>query len=121
MRIRMTIYGCTLRSVHDGDSFRAVGDARAIIPDTPIDGWQPKVRCSGVDAPERGEPGWEEAKTLLTEWLASGHFNLVCYGRDKYGRLLADAERGGQYLSSYLQANGVPKMSENTMRTLVVE
>jgi|GEM_PF-5371062 len=56
-----------------------------------IDGKVEKIRLIGVNAPERGEPGYREAKAYvmarcLDEELRL-HFDKA--KRDKYGRLLA--------------------------------
>ena len=100
VKAALSIYNCSAVSVGDGDTFRCLGDVRPIAPD--VTAWVPKVRLAGVNTPERGQPGWEEARERLREWLERGPFNLICYGRDKYGRLLADAERGTGLLSRYM-------------------
>lgn len=121
LRAKLSVYNCLSIRVIDGDSFVVLGDVRPVVPDTTVEGWQPKVRILGVDAPERGEEGWSEARALLEEWLGRGGFNLICYGRDKYGRLLADAERGSGLLSSYLVSEGISPMAASKAAALVVD
>lgn len=112
---------------HDGDTFRCTGDVRPIAPD--VTRWEPKVRLAVVNAPERGQPGSDEARDLLRAWLFGGNpgelylpkpFNLVCYGRDKYGRLLADAERGQGLLSAHLLEHGIPRMTRKQLGALAL-
>lgn len=101
------IHNCTYvlpetpRTRLDGDTFRCQGVVKPIVPDSEV--WIPKVRVVRINAPETGTPGAEEARTALITWLQVGAFHLVCYARDKYGRLLADAGRdSGELLSQYM-------------------
>lgn len=106
----LTIYNCVYvpptnsRSRLDGDTFRCTGSVTAIIPDAQT--WIPKVRLIRINAPETGQDGAELARDMLIEWLNRGPFNLICYTRDKYGRLLADAEAGQGRLSEYMLLHG---------------
>lgn len=120
----LTVYNCVyvppanLRARLDGDTFRCVGDVEPIIPDSQR--WVPKVRLIRVNAPETGQDGAELARDMLNEWLLRGPFNLICFARDKYGRLLADADRGQGLLSQYMLAHGwVTPMSLDHARELV--
>lgn len=70
--------GCTVRSVHDGDTLTAVCDGVAV-----------KVRLVEIDAPERTQPYARRS---------ANHLKSVCVGKsarldgahpDKYGRTLA--------------------------------
>lgn len=105
---------------HDGDTFRCRGDVRPIAPDVEL--WTPKVRLVRIDAPEQGNDGAEFARSQLAAWLSTSNFNLICYGRDKYGRLLADAERGTGLLSQHMLDSGLAQpMSLDSARNLVGE
>lgn len=122
----LTVYNCmymppeNLRKRLDGDTFRCVGNVSPIIPDAEVSGWVPKVRLIRVNAPETGQPGAEEARDALIMWLVQSSFNLICYARDKYGRLLADAEAGRGLLSQHLLDHKlVAPMSLVTARDLV--
>lgn len=102
----LTVYNCeyvspvSIRSRLDGDTFRCLGNVKSIIPDADL--WVPKVRIIRINAPETGQPQAEEARDMLITWLRAKPFNLICYTRDKYGRLLADAEAGEGLLSQFL-------------------
>lgn len=119
MQVWVTVHDASLVRVTDGDSFVCGGNVKAIVPDS--NSWTPRVRVIGVDAPERGEEGWEQAREHLVAWLQAGPFDLRCYGREKYGRLLADAERDGQSLSDYLIDSGtVRPMTPQQIRVMLV-
>jgi endonuclease YncB( thermonuclease family) len=103
----LTVYNCSYvppendRMRLDGDTFRALATMRPVVPDA--EAWVPKVRVVRINAPETGKPGAEEARTALIKWLMRGPFDLHCISRDKYGRMLAEAEDPkGQLLSQYM-------------------
>ena len=51
------------------------------------------VRLAWVDTPERGQPGYTEARTDLTAWIeqAPGPLTVVCYeGGAGWDRILGD-------------------------------
>jgi endonuclease YncB( thermonuclease family) len=57
-----------------------------------------KVRLIGIDAPERGQCGHDEASAVLTQLIAGQNITLVPGARDdvdKYGRLLRYVEANG--------------------------
>lgn len=119
----LSVYNCRYvspenpRNRLDGDTFRCEGNVQPVIPDSAL--WVPKVRLVRVNAPETGDPGAEEARAALIAWLTRGPFNLICYTRDKYGRLLADAEAGAGLLSQYmLDAKLVVPMSVQKAKEL---
>ena len=102
----LTVYNClyvepeTPRTRLDGDTFRCQGKIDPLVPDSRT--WIPKVRLVRVNAPETGDQGAEEARSALIAWLSRKAFDLHCVARDKYGRLLADAEGDDGLLSDYM-------------------
>lgn len=86
-----------VEEVYDGDSFR-------------VSGWHLNgregtgVRIADSDAPERGEPGYEEAKRRLTSLILGKHVGLDSKAIDVYGRLVADVYVGGQNVVDILTA-----------------
>lgn len=68
--------------------------------------WQEKFRLYGIDAPERGTPGYEEASTYLKELLGNRVSYVETFRPDKYGRWLANihisTEQGGYLLVNSL-------------------
>lgn len=107
----LTVYNCVYvpptskRNQLDGDTFRCQGNVEPVIPDSQT--WIPKVRLIRVNAPETGTAGADEARTALINWLLRRPFNLVCFARDKYGRLLADAQDGESLLSDFMLNQGL--------------
>lgn len=65
-----------------------------------------RIRVLGVDTPERGEPGYDEARLLTGAWLAVDTFTVRACRRDSFGRLLADVSRNFRMLSDTLIAAG---------------
>ena len=53
-----------------------------------------RVRLNDVDAPEKGQPGWDGATNYLKE-LIEGDF-VTIFGKDfdKHGRLIAEVKHG---------------------------
>lgn len=102
--------------VIDGDSLRVVrsrpmqlGDDWFHVRDLdPFEGLP--VRLLWVNTPERGQPGYTEARDDLRAWIqartlpgAAPHLSLVCHYRDAFGRLLADlVDADGQSASQWL-------------------
>lgn len=82
-----------VKRVVDGDTF--------ILYHVGVAG-EERVRVLGVDAPERGQPGFEAAKTFTATWLASGPFTFNACRRDSFGRYLAHVSRDGVLLSDAL-------------------
>lgn len=66
-----------VRAVEDGDTMELVGGAR--------------VRMIGIDAPNRGEEGYKEARSYLQDLVENEKVYLEYdrYQDDKYGRILA--------------------------------
>lgn len=70
-----------LRSVFDGDTFRA--DVRLLDN---IGLFAERLRLDGIDAPERYGPGGVEARDALREMLPQTFIVCLSGKRDKYGR-----------------------------------
>ena len=60
--------------------------------------WTENFRLNGIDTPERGAPGFSEAKAFLEELLAATPLVRVeTFKPDKYGRWLADLYIGADH------------------------
>lgn len=68
-------------------------------------------RLYGVDTPERGQPGYAEAKAFVNEKAPPGASVLIDTYKDpdKYGRWLADVSAGGLTISPQLILKGLGK------------
>lgn len=71
-----------VRRVIDGDTIEIV-DAGGI---------RTRVRLRDVDAPERGEEGFEAATETLSARLLGRQIYVTPYARDRWGRLIATIE-----------------------------
>lgn len=50
-----------------------------------------RFRLDGIDTPERGQPGYQEAKTFVTKLLSMKKIVIrTAKAREKYGRYLAE-------------------------------
>jgi endonuclease YncB( thermonuclease family) len=49
-----------------------------------------RIRLSGIDCPEKGQAYGKRAKQAASELVLGGEVILQTYGKDKYGRTIAD-------------------------------
>ena len=84
-------------SVHDGDTITALVDGNR----------QVKVRLTGIDAPELGQPFGRVARDHLAELVMRKDVELVGDKRDKYGRQLSRVVIGGQDAATSMIAAGL--------------
>jgi micrococcal nuclease len=98
--IGIVLVGCSKGSdiivskVYDGDSFvLSNGDG---------------VRLIGIDAPEKGEPGAEEARSFLIGLIEGKHIRLEPdkENRDKYNRLLRYVYINDTFVNAEMIKNG---------------
>jgi hypothetical protein len=85
--------------VVDGDTFKIVYDGEAT-----------SVRILGIDTPERGEPGFEEATAALRALIAGRVVRLAFpedRKRDSFGRLLATVHVNGLDVGDVLLRRGL--------------
>lgn len=69
-----------------------------------------KIRICGIDCPEKGEPGYQEAKDFLYELLNSGSLRIKKKGIDKYGRILAEVFVNGEDIALKIKEKGLDKL-----------
>jgi len=85
----------TVISVIDGDTF-------TVSPNWYWNGnTGDTVRPNGYDAPEKGEPGYEEAKRKLENLIKGKQVTLGEGIKLTYGRLLCDVFYNGKNLKDY--------------------
>lgn len=96
------IYQYKVVSVHDGDTFTLANDDR--------------VRLLGVDAPELGRCGSEEARVLLESLVLGKFVTLQEEKRDTYGRRMALVYVGNMMINSVILEKGFarPDYTKNT-------
>jgi endonuclease YncB( thermonuclease family) len=97
-----------VESVHDGDSLTVQLPLKYLWPGVRDVG--EKIRLAHVNAPELATTAGKDARGEVVGWvLTHGPFELVCYGREKYGRLLADlrsTDGSGDLLSEFVAGLG---------------
>jgi micrococcal nuclease len=49
-----------------------------------------RIRLSGIDCPEKGQAYGQRAKQAASELVLVGEVTLQTFGKDKYGRTIAD-------------------------------
>ena len=86
--------------IFDGDTFQIEGNWERLGRTGNI------VRPYGYDTPEKGHPGYEEAKQKLTNLLLD---KIVTITKeriiDHFGRLIANVEYNGKDLHEYFKKN----------------
>lgn len=101
---RLIVEPCTLVSVHDADTFRARLPLDALWAEI-VGGAVADVRVAHVNAAELSTTEGQLAQANVEGWLVARQpLRLLIYGREKYGRVLADAISilTGDRLSDYV-------------------
>lgn len=81
--------------VIDGDTFYTVDD---------------KIRIAGIDTPERGEPGYKEARDALAKLLSGSKVVVVePIAKDRYARTVAKVYVDGKNVAELLREWGYAK------------
>ncbi len=62
-----------------------------------------RVRIQGIDTPERGEPGYSEAKKALKELLKDEKVTVIPVTTDPYGRTVAKVKKGNTLVSTLMK------------------
>lgn len=105
------MYDFAVKATHkviDGDTVDVVVDVgfRATLVQ--------RIRLAVIDTPERGLPGWGQARMLLTSWMIahSSTLRLRTYKEDSFGRWIADIydSVSGTTASSVLLENGLAEV-----------
>jgi endonuclease YncB( thermonuclease family) len=66
-----------------------------------------RCRLLGVDAPERGEPGYESATVMVSSWTRERDLRVAWSRTDSFGRILCDLyDPAGSHLSNVLIGAG---------------
>lgn len=61
------------------------------------------VRIQGVDTPEKGQPGYSEAKQALRKLLKGEKVTVTPVATDQYGRTLAKVKLGNALVSNLMK------------------
>lgn len=83
--------------VADGDTFAVFN----LLPPGSV-----SIRVKDVNTPERGQPGFTEARQFTANWLARGTFKLHTCGKYTFNRIVGTVERNGVTLAEALRQAG---------------
>ena len=61
------------------------------------------VRLSDVDAPEKRQPGYQNAKKFLEKLILNQEVSIETVARDKYGRSVANVKFGVKSVNKAIQ------------------
>jgi len=64
---------------------------------------QRPVRIEGIDTPEKGQPGYLEAKQALGELLKGEKVTVTPVATDEYGRTVAKVKLGNALVSNLMK------------------
>lgn len=82
------------------------GDTVILLEKTPERMRTHRIQLEGIDAPERGQNGYESAKEYL-EKLVWGETVTVRYtGNDRYGRILGEVWHGNLFVNEEMVKEG---------------
>lgn len=96
-------YKARVVNVVDGDTVDAVIDLGFKVAVSQ------RLRLDRIDTPERGEPGYLEAKTFVYDMLYDKEITLKTYKVSKWGYYLADIFLQGKSVSDALVNAGLAK------------
>ncbi len=85
------VFRGTVYNVVDGDTVDAELDLGFKIK------IKQRLRLADIDTPERGQPGYEEARTALASYVKDKNFNISTQKQSKWGYYLAHIEREDGY------------------------
>jgi len=61
------------------------------------------IRIDGIDTPEKGQPGYSEAKKALNELLKGEKVTVTPVATDVYGRTVAKVKKGNILVSTLMK------------------
>jgi micrococcal nuclease len=88
---------CRVVSVHDGDTITALADGNR----------QVKVRLTGIDAPELGQPFGRAAKRHLSGMVFGKTIEIEAGKKDRWGRTLGAVKVDGKPVAEAMVAEGL--------------
>ena len=61
------------------------------------------IRIEGIDTPEKGHPGYSEAKKALNQLLKDEKVTVTPVATDAYGRTVAKVKKGNSLVSTLMK------------------
>jgi len=68
-----------------------------------------RLRLNGIDTPERGQAGYQEAKEALAKFVLDKEVLVTTYKSSKYGQYLVDIHFDDQKINSLMIEEGYAK------------
>ena len=62
-----------------------------------------RIRIEGIDTPEKGQPGYSEAKKALNQLLKDEKVTVTPVATDVYGRTVAKVKKGNSLVSTLMK------------------
>ena len=62
-----------------------------------------RIRIEGIDTPEKGKPGYSEAKKALKQLLKDEKVTVTPVATDVYGRTVAKVKKGNRLVSTLMK------------------
>ena len=62
-----------------------------------------RIRIEGIDTPEKGQPGYSEAKKILNQLLKDEKVTVTPVATDVYGRTVAKVKKGDRLVSTLMK------------------
>ena len=62
-----------------------------------------RIRIEGIDTPEKGQPGYSEAKKALKQLLKDEKITVTPVATDVYGRTVAKVKKGNRLVSTLMK------------------
>lgn len=102
-QLPMYEYNAKIVNVVDGDTVDAVVDLGFKIQTAQ------RLRLNGIDTPERGQPGFEEAKSFVTSAINGKNVVIRTHKVSKWGYYLIDISVDGRDLAQMLLTSKLAK------------
>ena len=89
------LYGTVVKIV-DGDTFDLLTTENNTV----------RIRMNGIDCPERKQDFYQVAKDALATYIFKNKVQLITFGKDRYGRVLATVFSNGQNINLAMVRDG---------------
>jgi micrococcal nuclease len=93
--ISAELHGTVVKIV-DGDTFDLLTKEHRTI----------RIRMNGIDCPEKKQDFYQVAKNALSTYIFKTEVQLITFGKDRYGRVVADVFTDGQNINLAMVMEG---------------
>lgn len=103
MKLTEYVFNGTVHNVVDGDTIDVDIDLGFRMTT------RQRLRLAGLDTPERGQPGYQEAKDFLTSMVLGNSVMVETFKASKFGYFLAEVMINGCSVNGMLVTKGLAK------------